>query len=86
MAGLGDMKEGVPRPEETAYDHVGAATLMLQTPAELGSSGDVLGGWVEEVDGPIKVGTLQKGLLEQLGRRMHVKIVGQFAGLRLAQT
>jgi len=86
MAGSGDVKEGVARPEQAANDHVGPPTLVLDAPAEVRCAGNVLGGRVEEVDGPVEVGTLQQGLLEQLGWRMHVHVVHQPARFPLAQT
>jgi len=75
MAGSRDVKEGVARPEEATDDHVGPSALMLEAPAEVRCSRDVLRYRVQEVDGPVKVGTLQQRLLEELGRRMHVQIV-----------
>ena len=86
MAGLRDVEEGVSGPEEAADDHVGSATLVLDAPAELRSAGHVLGSRIEEVEGAVQVGALQESLLEELGRRVHVKVIGQLGRLRLTQT
>ena len=86
MAGLGDVEEGVAGPEEAADDDVGAAAVVLEAPAEVRRPGHVLGGGVEEVQGPVEVGALKQRLLEELARRVHVQVVDQLVGLRLAQT
>jgi len=86
MAAPWDVEEGVARPQEAANDDLGASTLVLNAPAEVRGSGDVLRGRVEEVNGPVEVGALKERLLEELVWRMHVQIVAQLARLTLAQT
>ena len=58
MSGSGDVEKGVAGPEEAADHHLGPSTLMLEAPAEIRGTWDVLGGRVQEVDGSVQVGAL----------------------------